>query len=163
MHWLLTTALLGTLAQPPLEQLESGLRNASIEVEGVGTVTFGIWVPRDYDPDEPRPLVLALHPGGSTGDGYGAQFLRGIVAPALQNLGAIIVSPDAPGRGWDNDKGERAVLALLEDVRNRATIDPERILVTGFSMGGRGHLVHGLAAPGPVHGRHPDGGPVELG
>ena len=85
MHWLLTTALLGTLVQPPLEQLESGLRNASIEVEGVGTVTFGIWVPRDYDPDEPRPLALALHPGGSTGTGYGAQFLRGIVAPALQD------------------------------------------------------------------------------
>ena len=138
MHWLLTTALLGTLAQPPLDQLQSGLRNASMEVEGVGTVTFGIWVPRDYDPDEPRPLVLALHPGGSTGAGYGAQFLRGIVAPALQDWGAIIVSPDAPGRGWDNDMGERAVLALLEDIQSRATIDSKRILVTGFSMGGRG-------------------------
>ena len=36
MHWLLTTALLGTLAQPALTQLEPGLRQASIDVEGVG-------------------------------------------------------------------------------------------------------------------------------
>ena len=148
MHWLLTTALLGTLAQPALTQLEPGLRQASIDVECVGTVTFGIWVPRNYDPDEPRPLVLALHPGGSTGAGYGAQFLRGIVAPALQDWGAIIVSPDAPGRGWDNDTSERAVLALLDDIRGRATIDPEQILVTGFSMGGRGTWY--------MASRHPD-------
>ncbi len=148
MHWLLTTALLGTLVQPPLGQLEPGLRNASIDVDGVGTVTFGIWVPRDFNPDEPRPLVLALHPGGSTGAGYGAQFLRGIVAPALQDWGAIIVSPDAPGRGWDNDTSERAVMALVEDVRGRATIDTERILVTGFSMGGRGTWY--------MASRHPD-------
>ena len=58
------------------------------------------------------------------------------------------MSPDAPGRGWDNDTSERAVLALLDDIRGRATIDPEQILVTGFSMGGRGTWY--------MASRHPD-------
>jgi len=135
MYWLLTTALFSTLTQAPLDP---GLHNTSIDVDGVGTVTYGILVPRDYDPQEPRPLVLALHPGGSTGAYYGSQFLRGIVAPALQEWGAIIVAPDAPDRRWANVISERGVLALLDNVMTRYNIDSDRILVTGFSMGGRG-------------------------
>ncbi|MDP6580890.1 MAG: dienelactone hydrolase family protein [Vicinamibacterales bacterium] len=135
MRWLLTTALLGTLMQAPFE---AGLHNATINVDGVGGMTYGIWVPRDYDPATPVPLVLALHPGGSPGAGYGTQFLRGVVGPALQDWGAIIVSPDAPGRRWANETSERAVMALLDDVKDRYSIDTDRILVTGFSMGGRG-------------------------
>ena len=145
MPWLLTTALLATLAQPARGP---GLHNATIEVDAVGTVTYGLWVPRDYDAGEPRPLVLALHPGGSPGPGYGMQFLRGIVAPALQEWGAVIASPDAPGRRWDNEASERGVLALIDDMRANYAIDPARILVTGFSMGGRGTWY--------MASRHPD-------
>lgn len=145
MHWMLATTLLGSLLQPPLEP---GLHNTAIEVDGVGTVTYGIWVPRDYDPAEPVPLVLALHPGGSTGPGYGMQFLRGVMAPALRDWGAIIVSPDAPNRRWADDTSERGVMALLEDVMERYEIDTDRVLVTGFSMGGRGTWY--------MSSRHPD-------
>ncbi len=145
MRWLLAAALFGTLGQTPLGP---GLHNATLDVDDVGAVTFGLWVPRDYDPAEPRPLVLALHPGGSPGPGYGMQFLRGVVAPALQSWGAIIVSPDAPDRRWDNETSERGVLALLDDVMSQYTIDPDRILVTGFSMGGRGTWY--------MASRHPD-------
>ena len=145
MPWLLTTALLATLVQSPREP---GMHSATLEVDGVGTVTYGLWVPRDYDAAEPRPLVLALHPGGSPGPGYGAQFLRGFVAPALQDWGAVVVSPDAPGRRWNNETSERGVLALIEDVRATYSIDPARVLVTGYSMGGRGTWY--------MAGRHPD-------
>ena len=145
MCWLLTTTLLGTLFQAPLEP---GLHNTTFDVEGVGTLTYGIWIPRDYDPAEPRPLVLALHPGGSRGPYYGTTFLQGIVGPALSDWGAIIVAPDAPARSWANDTSERGVMALLDDVMDRYAVDTERILVTGFSLGGRGTWY--MAA------RHPD-------
>ena len=132
MRWLLAAAVLGTLFQAPLEP---GLHNTTIEVDGVGTLTYGIWIPRDYDPARPRPLVLALHPGGSPGPGYGMQFLRGVVGPALQDWGAIIVSPDAPDRRWATETSERGVIALLDAVMEKYAIDRDRILVTGFSMG----------------------------
>ncbi len=145
MHWLLAAALLATPAQPARGP---GLHDAAIEVDAAGTVTYGFWVPRDLDAGEPRPLVVALHPGGSPGPGYGAQFLRSIVGPALQEWGAVVVAPDAPGRRWNDETSERGVLALVDDVRARYPIDPARILVTGFSMGGRG--AWHMAA------RHPD-------
>ena len=135
MHWLLTTVLLNTLAQP---SLQPGLYNRALDVDGVGTVTYGISIPNNYVPENPRPLVLALHPGGSTGAYYGTQFLRSIVGPALQEWGAIIVAPDAPDRRWTNAISEQGVLALLSEVMERYAIDTERILITGFSMGGRG-------------------------
>ncbi len=135
MHRLLATVLLGAVVQAPLEP---GLHNTTIEVEGVGTLTYGIWIPRGYNPATQVPLVLALHPGGSTGAYYGTQFLRGVVGPALQTWGAIIVAPDVPARRWANETSERGVLALLDDVIERYAIDTERILVTGFSLGGRG-------------------------
>lgn len=145
MPWLLTTVLLAAFAQPARGP---GLHNAALEVDGVGTVTYGLRVPRGYDAADPRPLVVALHPGGSPGPGYGMQFLRSIVAPALDEWGAVVVSPDAPGRRWNNETSESGVLALIDDVRARYAVDPDRILVTGFSMGGRGTWY--LAA------RHPD-------
>ena len=135
MHWLFALALIGTLVQDPLP---SGLHNATLDVDEVGPMTYGIWVPRDYDAAEPVPLVLALHPGGSRGPGYGMQFLRGVVGPALQAWGAVIVAPDVSDRRWTNPASERGVLELIDDVRARYSIDPERILITGFSMGGRG-------------------------
>ena len=135
MHRLFALALIGTLVQDPLP---SGLHNATIDVDEVGPMTYGIWVPRDYDAAEPVPLVLALHPGGSPGPGYGMQFLRGVVGPALQAWGGVIVAPDVSDRRWTNPASERAVLELIDDVRARYSIDPERILITGFSMGGRG-------------------------
>ena len=145
MHRLLATVLLGAVVQAPLEP---GLHNTTMEVEGVGTLTYGIWIPRGYNPATQVPLVLALHPGGSTGAYYGTQFLRGVVGPALQTWGAIIVAPDVPARRWANETSERGVLALLDDVIERYAIDTERILVTGFSLGGRGTWY--------MASRHPD-------
>lgn len=102
-------------------------------------ILYGLSVPPGYKAGEPRPLVVALHPGGPRTPYYGFSFLRGIVSPALRDLGAIMIAPDCPPPGsWSDPPGERAVLALVEHIRQEYTIDARRILVTGFSMGGRG-------------------------
>jgi predicted peptidase len=101
-----------------------------------GIVTYGIATPVVGDAD-PRPLVLVLHPGGR-GAYYGSSFMQSIVEPALRAWGAVIVAPDVPDRGWATPRSEHAVLALIEHVRSQHRIDPDRILVTGFSMGGGG-------------------------
>jgi predicted peptidase len=56
----------------------------------------------------------------------------------LKPLDAIIVAPDCPTRTWTDSGSEQAVLALLQDVLRQYSIDRRRILVTGYSMGGRG-------------------------
>lgn len=103
-----------------------------------GRILYGISVPADYNSSRPRPLVLALHPGGERTPYYGLSFMRGIVSPALKDLDAIIVAPDCPTRAWSDPMAERAVMALLQKVLEDYAIDRRRILVTGFSLGGRG-------------------------
>lgn len=103
-----------------------------------GRILYGISVPADYKSGQARPLVLALHPGGERTPYYGLSFMRGIVSPALRDLGAIIVAPDCPTRSWSDPMAEEAVMALLEKVLADYAIDRRRILVTGFSLGGRG-------------------------
>jgi dienelactone hydrolase len=60
------------------------------------------------------------------------------VLPALQDLNAVIVAPDAPEASWAHPGSERAVLAVLADVGKRTPLDGQRSLVTGFSVGGQG-------------------------
>lgn len=104
----------------------------------IGAITYGISVPSDSAPGTPRPLVLVLHPGGERLSYYGSRFMSQVVQPALGDLGAVMVAPDCPARAWGDPLSDRAVMALLEQVRREHTIDARRILVTGFSMGGRG-------------------------
>lgn len=105
-----------------------------------GRLLYGLSVPPGYKAGASRPLVVALHPGGPRTPYYGLSFLRGIVSPALGDLGAVMIAPDCPpsARSWSDPLAERAVLALIESIRKEYAIDGRRILVTGFSMGGRG-------------------------
>jgi len=107
-------------------------------------IRYAVSVPSGYDGSKAVPLVLALHYGWG-GDGpppqnYGEGFMRLLVEPALRELGAIIVAPDcpAPARRWSEPGSNRAVMELLDHVRSEYRIDPDRILVTGFSLGGHG-------------------------
>jgi predicted peptidase len=114
------------------------IQKRTLTVEGVGKVTYGILVPNSYRAEDPPPLILALHPGGPRTPYYGSAFVRQVVQPALADLGAIIVAPDCPAKSWADASADRAVMELLNTVTKEHTIDRRRVLVTGFSMGGRG-------------------------
>ena len=119
---------------------QSRIRNRTLEVPEVGVILYGMSVPADSAVERPRPLIVALHPGGDRMPGYGTRFLQQVVLPALGSLNAIAVAPDCPrqARSWNDPVAERAVMALVEQVRRENQIDARRVLVTGFSMGGRG-------------------------
>ncbi|HEY5617463.1 MAG TPA: dienelactone hydrolase family protein [Vicinamibacterales bacterium] len=134
MTILLTSSLLALLSQ----QAPPAVLQRTFVAPDTGRMLYGISIPAGYTAREPRPLVLALHPGGGRTPYYGLSFMRGIVSPALKDLGAIIVAPDCPARAWSDPTAERAVMALLQSVLDDYAIDRRRILVTGFSLGGRG-------------------------
>ena len=101
------------------------------------TMRYGLSVPGDYNASRPRPLVLALHPGGS-GPYYGDGFMRSIFVPGLRELAPIMIAPDVPGRSWTEPGAEQAVMALVAAMIDEFAIDTRRVLVVGFSMGGAG-------------------------
>ncbi len=111
----------------------------TLELGDGSTMRYAIAIPDGYDgsDDDPRPLVLVLHPGGRAPN-YGSSFMQSIVEPGLREWGAVMVAPDVPDGSWATSRSEAAVLALVQHVFAEQAIDRARVLVTGFSMGGRG-------------------------
>ncbi len=116
---------------------EPGYHQRTFKTADGAEMAYAISVPKG-DQSVPRPLVLALHPGGERPPYYGSWFARLVVVPALADVPAVLVAPDCPTKTWAEPGADRAVMALLEKVMAEQTIDRRRILVTGFSMGGRG-------------------------
>lgn len=131
---LMIAALIAALMQAAPYRLQQ----TTFEPPDGGTLLYGRAVPSDYDPKDPRPLVLALHPGGDKTPFYGTQYMRSIFLPGLLDLRPIMIAPDCPTREWSEPIAEKAVMALIDHVLGEYAIDRRRILVVGFSLGGRG-------------------------
>ena len=115
-----------------------GLHPLQADVPGVGQVLYAVSVPDGYRASVATPLVLVLHPGGPRSRYYGAEFARRVVEPALRQLKPILLAPDCPERAWADAGCEKAVTTLIADAMRVYNIDRKRVLVVGFSMGGRG-------------------------
>jgi len=115
-----------------------GLHRLQADIPGAGRVTYAVSVPDGYNAKTPAPLVLVLHPGGPRGPYYGAGFAQGIAEPALRHLKPIMIAPDCTERAWSDAACDKAAMALVADAFKAYNIDRKRVLVVGFSMGGRG-------------------------
>ncbi|MGE0159855.1 MAG: prolyl oligopeptidase family serine peptidase [Gemmatimonadales bacterium] len=123
-------------AQPVAPQR---LTRESVTLSDGSVLRYGLSLPEGYDAsaEEPRPLVLVLHPG-TRGEYYGASFMQSIVEPGLRAWNAVMVAPDVQDRSWSTPRSERTLVELVERIIEEHAIDRARVLVTGFSMGGAG-------------------------
>jgi len=136
MSALLSVAV--ALAALQAAPMKPGQHDLVFQMADGRSILYGITVPRNYDPARPRPLVLALHPGGARMRYYGSAFVQQVIAPGLGDLQPVIVAPDCPTPNWTDPAADTAVMALLDSVFKTYAIDRRRVLVAGFSMGGRG-------------------------
>jgi predicted peptidase len=99
-------------------------------------------LPQGYDradKEKEWPLILFLHGAGERGSDL--EIVKKHGPPKLiaagKDIPAIVVSPQCPKDEWWNDHVE-GLLALLDDVTKKHNVDPDRVYVTGLSMGGFG-------------------------
>lgn len=113
-------------------------RYTSTEQIGTIPVNFAIAVPNFYYSNpRPMPLILALHYGGTVTDSSGLWILAELVLPALGELDAIFVAPVSPAlTNWTSSACEKAIFGLLDTISSNMQIDPAKIIITGYSMGG---------------------------
>jgi predicted peptidase len=141
LRWALRTAALLVLASRPLAAQAPAppqITETALELSDGSVLRYAISLPGVPDSAaQGRPLVLVLHPGGRA-EYYGSSFMQSIVEPGLRSWGAVMVAPDVPDRSWSTVRSEMAVLALIEHVLAQHAIDRDRIVVTGYSMGGGG-------------------------
>ena len=116
---------------------DQGIHEMVLKLKNDYSLSYTVSVP-SLKPEQQVPLILALHYGGEVTPYYGRGYLEMLVDPALKKLGAIIIAPDCPGKNWTDPKSEKAILELLDFVKNSWPVDSTRLVVTGFSMGGAG-------------------------
>jgi predicted peptidase len=103
---------------------------------------YVVFVPHDYKRDKPYPLILFLHGSGESGTDGKKQAQVGL-GPAIKKqektFGFIAVFPQSEKRNWraDSEDGQRA-LKILDQVMKDYQVDPQRVYLTGLSMGGFG-------------------------
>ncbi|HMJ11988.1 MAG TPA: alpha/beta hydrolase-fold protein [Polyangiaceae bacterium] len=147
--------------QDPL--LKSGLLSLARRSELDGSLQrFALHVPRGVDPSAARryPLIVVLHGyGGSPSGVLSAFFDAPAHAPSVQHP-SFVLAPHAHGNAFYRGPSEHEVLRALAWVRDQYPIDPDRITLTGVSMGGTGTAELGLrhadqfAALSPLCGYH---------
>lgn len=93
-----------------------------------------IYVPANL-PKEPVPLVLLLHGAGGSSQGIGNR-----LGNTADSLGFVLLIPDSRGPTWDAIRGAYGpdiafIDSALKVVFARVSIDPARVIVSGFSDG----------------------------
>lgn len=122
---------------------------------------YSVYVPPEYTAEKRWPLILFLHGSGERGTDGLQQTEIGIGRAIRRRrawIPAIVVMPQCrPGAAWTGKMAEMA-LRCVEQTSREYAIDPERLYLTGLSLGGHGtwligaQYAHQFAALVPICG-----------
>ncbi len=142
-HLLLALALFSAASAPAADSLPRGFQNRTYTDTSGQAHPFIVFVPLKYLPGSQPPVMLFLHGSGERGTNNLDQMMTGI-GPAIWKRKAalpfVVVLPQcAPGSSWlvDGPDAQRA-LAMLKQTQQEFGTDPDRVYLTGLSMGGSG-------------------------
>jgi predicted peptidase len=132
-----------------MRKQETGFLNRTITLHG-RDYPYVVYLPRNYDAQTRWPVILFLHGSGERGtDGIRATQIGAAAAIRAHPEGvrAIAVFPQAPpDTRWLDEPADAAMAALDQAIREFHG-DPERVYLTGLSMGGYGVYHLALAHP----------------
>ena len=134
LMFLAALALAAALAAGPARACDASVRCP------VDNGYYLVKTPPGWDGKSPLPVVVFFH-------GYGAEASEVVgdepLAKAVNDLGAMLVAPGARNKNWSfpgklmSERDDfKFVAAVLDDVEKRFPVDPQRIMATGFSVGG---------------------------
>jgi predicted peptidase len=121
----------------------------AVEVDGV-TYKYQVFVPKNWTPDEKWPVILFLHGAGKRGADGTRQTEEGLPELLQQtpDFPAVVVMPQCRRRTWWGEPAmEAQTFGALEQSMKELNGDPERIYLTGLSMGGFGTWAFGYKYP----------------
>jgi len=106
---------------------------------------FRYFVPPDYDGATAYPLILFLHGAGERGNDNEAQLnnnangaMRLLDDDNLALQPVFMIAPQCPTDGWWSGGTLTSAIHLVDQLATTYNIDPDRVYVTGLSMGGMG-------------------------
>ena len=140
---------LGRAAANDHQNVTPGQRSHTLTLPDGFTWRYLVYLPQGYTQrQEPWPLMLFLHGAGERGDDLNKVKVHG--PPKLVehggNLPFIVVSPQCPKESWW-PRLNQPLLKLLDHVEKTYHVDPQRVYLTGLSMGGFGTFALAHDAP----------------
>lgn len=122
----------------------TGFVNKTMDVGGVER-RYVVYVPQEYRPERKWPLIMFLHGMGERGDDGLLQTEVGIGRAIRRHpdwFSCLVVMPQCPDDAlWA--KATDHIDAALGKTCDEYNVDPERIYLTGLSMGGFGTWAYG--------------------
>ncbi len=121
--------------------------SADLKVGDLSTeIQYLVYLPVDYSSNIKWPLLLFLHGSGQLGDDL--ELVAKCGPPELlangKQLPMIVISPQCrTGRQWESNQ----LLALLDHLEQHFSVDPDRVYISGQSMGGYGTWTLAAVAP----------------
>lgn len=100
---------------------------------------YQVFVPTAYDRSRAAPLVIALHGMGGDENSYFLAYGQGAFKVEAEKRGYIVACPKGrkPASMYMGD-AEKDVMDVIAEMTRDYKIDPDRIYLTGHSMGGFG-------------------------
>lgn len=146
--------------------LAPGLSEHRVQVEGRSR-RFAVWVPA-HGVGKGHPLFLYLHGAVQDPDFHAVECQFRV---PFESLAPIVIAPVAPGgrggRWWKEEEASFA-LGLLRAAVQQWPVDPQKVVLLGYSNGGIGTWAMARAYPQyftaaiPMAFNHTVVGPVEL-
>lgn len=109
---------------------------------------YRLFVPLGYDPSHNYPLVLFLHGAGERGVDNELQVNSNInhllTHVKMQEYSSFLLAPQTPPNtnwaSWGETPSDsiRMTLSVINQLENEFSIDPNRLYITGLSLGGAG-------------------------
>ena len=118
--------------------IQTGFLDRTVPLDGV-TYRYQVYVPHAYDGTGSWPVILFLHGSGEKGRDGLLQTeigLGGAIRRYSDRYPALVVFPQTP-ETWQG-LGARVALAALDQSIAEFKTDPNRVYLTGLSMGGNG-------------------------
>lgn len=145
MVFLISLAVLPA-ARLTAQAVQTGFLDRSVTLGGV-PYRYEVYVPANYSAAQQWPVILFLHGAGERSTDGLLQTTAGIgsaIRRASSAYPAIVIFPQVPtDSSWVGMPSQIAIGALDQTVAEFRT-DPDRIYLTGLSMGGNGtwHLAY---------------------
>ena len=131
--------------------LDDAFRDRSLTIAGI-TYQYVVYVPANWTANEKWPVILFLHGAGERGDDGQKQTTVGIGKALRQfpeRYPAIVVMPQCRAQmQWTDPAMEEQAFAALHSTMKEFNGDPQRVYLTGLSMGGYGTFNIAAKYPG---------------
>ena len=139
-RFFLTAALLMSAPLSSKAQVGQHAQFFKKEITRTVAANYLLYLPKDYgvQGEKKWPLILYLHGGMGRGDDLEKVMWYPLPKMLSQNdsFPFVVITPQCPAGEMWTDTG--LLISLLDEVLSAYSIDPDRVYLAGYSMGGNG-------------------------